>query len=178
MNIRTVALMFAATVLSYGLTACCGGDDSPKCQAELAFAGVNASGEDPFRGWGTGKTEAEAGKNACWDYCRNADTNFDAKYAISVDAMKKKGTKLIPRKADWHRFDAALKKAHKKCVDRCQSASAKGKSGFSVTTECGVVPKEPDYARKRREALRKDAKKAGKKKPGKKKGGKDAKSGK
>ena len=98
---------FCTVALAISMTGCCGGGEpTPKCESKLKFDKSNPSGEKPFRAWGTGKTKDEALKNSCWDYCRYADSEFDAKYRISVDAMKKKGRKIIPAKKDRHRFDA------------------------------------------------------------------------
>jgi hypothetical protein len=170
---RTKSLLISAFALGLAclLGGCCGGGESKaKCQSEVTFQGAKDSAGNALRYSGAGKSDDHALNNACWDYCRRTDPEFGARYAISVDAMRKKGVKIIPGKRDLHLFDKPLKAAFEKCIDRCKSNAKAGKKGLSAKTECGVTPVEPDYARKRREADKAAAKKARKKAKKKKSG--------
>ena len=52
----------------------CGGSSSDACIGKVTYEGKTFEGK--------GKNADEAANNACYNYCRDADPEFDARYHI------------------------------------------------------------------------------------------------
>lgn len=146
--IRSMAIAVCTLFAAATLAGCCCGDAgnsaSTKCTAKVKYTGK--SKKEPFYGKGSGKDEAAAKENACWDYCFSADSELEAKFAIWQDGPAGKAyakrAKKYKKKVTIKRViiddNTSFEAPFMSCVSACQKNAAKKSKGLRFTdVSCG-----------------------------------------
>ena len=112
MKTRTGILsLVIATTLIIGVVLGCGGGSSDACVGTVAYQGKTFEGK--------AKTADEAKGNACNNYCRDADPEYDAMYRIWLDSPKGKAAGSPSKQEAIFKDEALMKFVTETCSKRC-----------------------------------------------------------
>lgn len=105
----SVAMIFAVLLV---VVLGCGGSRS-ECVGTVAYQGKTFEGK--------AKTADEAKSNACNNYCRDADPEYDAMYRIWLDSPKGKAAGSPSKQEAIFKDEALMRFVTETCSRRCVS---------------------------------------------------------
>ena len=113
-------LLLLATVLA------CSSSSAKKCTATLTYEGKTFVGEDA--------AEDKATRNACNNYCRDADPGYEAMYGIWLDSPAGKAAGRPAKKEAIFKDKKLMDYVTVTCANQCLAQIKDGKG--KVETKC------------------------------------------
>ncbi len=98
------------TVVLVTIGAACSGSGA-ECTGKVSYQGKTFEGKD--------KTAEKAKLNACNNYCRDADPQFDAMYRIWLDSPKGKAAGSPSKQESIFKDADLMKYVTETCANRC-----------------------------------------------------------
>ena len=110
--------LVATTVFLVAIVLGCGGGSGAECVATVQYQGKTFEGKD--------KTGEAAKLNACNNYCRDADPEFDAIYRIWLDSAKGKAAGSPSKQESIFKDKDLLAYVTETCAKRCAATMNPG----------------------------------------------------
>lgn len=112
MKKNVISTVFALVVL-IAIGVACGGS-SAECTGKVTYQGKTFEGKD--------KTAEKAKLNACNNYCRDADPQFDAMYRIWLDSPKGKAAGSPSKQESIFKDTDLMKFVTETCANKCAAS--------------------------------------------------------